>query len=308
MYPVLETEKLLLRPFQEDDIDAMFHLCSNSKLTKPVDWLLAKNKEQAEDFLKIIMDCKMYWAIVFKPENKIIGVYGFNHIALKTAKKREKTFIWFLVDEEYQNKGIEKEATKKVLHFAFFGAKTKLIGANKNNYIHNAAAIKALEECGFVQFNLSKNNYDALNAYGDNENQIYQHNPPVSPHSYNKPVRKIDGIIYIKQPTEYLCGQAVIAMLANVSVDDIIEVMQNDKGAGTPLMREALEYYGIKAKKRIYYTDGVQLPECCILSLKLPGYGHWSLYYKGTYYDPEFGESNEIPINAKLIAYMEIAN
>lgn len=306
MYPILETEKLLLRPFHQNDINEMFHLCSNKNLTNPVNWPLSENIKQAEDFLNIIIDCEMYWAIVFKPENKIIGVYGFNHIALKTAKKREKTLIWFFVDEEYQNKGIEKEATEKVLHFAFWGAKTKLIRANQDNYINNTTAIKVLEECGFVQFSLSKNNYDKLNEGENNKEQVYQYNPPVSPYSYNKPVRKIDNITYVKQPTEYLCGQAVIAMLANVSVGEIIEVMQNDKGTGTPLMRETLEYYGIKAKKRIKYTDEVQLPKCCILSLKLPGYGHWSLYYKGIFYDPEFGESNELPQNSKLVAYMEI--
>jgi len=82
--------------------------------------------------------------------------------------------------------------------------------------------------------------------------------------------------------------------------------MQNDKGTGTPLMKEALEYYGIRAKSRVRYTNAAKLPECCILSLKLPTYGHWSLYYKGKYYDPEFGESNELPQNAKLVAYIEI--
>ena len=33
-------------------------------------------------------------------------------------------------------------------------------------------------------------------------------------------------IHYIQQPTEYLCGQACVAMIANVSVDDVIRVMK----------------------------------------------------------------------------------
>ena len=33
-------------------------------------------------------------------------------------------------------------------------------------------------------------------------------------------------ILYIQQPTEYLCGQACVAMIANVSVDDVIRVMK----------------------------------------------------------------------------------
>ena len=41
-------------------------------------------------------------------------------------------------------------------------------------------------------------------------------------------------IQYMKQPTEYLCGQACVAILANASVDEVIEVIQNDKGVLFP--------------------------------------------------------------------------
>jgi len=139
----------------------------------------------------------------------------------------------------------------------------------------------------------------------------YDYEPPEkpeSPYSFKNPIRKIDAIRYIKQPTGYLCGQAVIAMLADVTVDGVIAVMQNDKGTSTPMMREALRYYGIQTatKARLKYTENAVLPDCCILSVKLPGYGHWSLYYKGAFYDPEFGVSDKLPEQAKLCYYWEI--
>ena len=52
-------------------------------------------------------------------------------------------------------------------------------------------------------------------------------------------------IHYIEQPTEYLCGQACVAMLANVSVDEVIQVINNDKSAGKKDIEKALEHYGI---------------------------------------------------------------
>jgi len=123
-----------------------------------------------------------------------------------------------------------------------------------------------------------------------------------------KPFRKVESVNYIKEPNGYLCGQSVIAMLANVSVDEVIEVMQNDKGTPTPLMRYALKYYGLQTvtNARLKYTAQTILPDCCILSLQLPGYGHWSLYFKGKYYDPEFGISDKLPEQAKLRYYWEI--
>ncbi len=129
-----------------------------------------------------------------------------------------------------------------------------------------------------------------------------------SPYSYKKPIRKIDNILYIKQPTEYLCGQAVIAMLANVTVDEVIGVMQNDKGTATSEIRDALKWYGLKTatKARQKYTEQTVLPQCCILSVKMPDYGHWSLYYKGKFYDPEFGVLDKLHEQAKLRYYWEI--
>ena len=128
-----------------------------------------------------------------------------------------------------------------------------------------------------------------------------------SPYSFDHPIRRIDSISYIKEPNGYLCGQSVIAMLAGVSVDEVIAVMQNDKGTPTPLMRRALSWYGLKTKTkpRLRYFGGI-LPDCCILSIMLPGYGHWSLYYKGKYYDPEFGVLDKLPPQAKLRYYWEV--
>ncbi len=43
---------------------------------------------------------------------------------------------------------------------------------------------------------------------------------------------ELKKITYIKQPTEYLCGQTCVAMLAGVTVGEVVAVMKNDKGAG----------------------------------------------------------------------------
>ena len=67
-----------------------------------------------------------------------------------------------------------------------------------------------------------------------------------SPYSIDYPVRKIDGISWIKEPTGYLCGQSCVAMLAAVSVDEVIKITGTDKGTGHTHIRKALNYYGIR--------------------------------------------------------------
>ena len=78
-------------------------------------------------------------------------------------------------------------------------------------------------------------------------------------------------IQYIAQPTEYLCGQACVAMIAGVSVDEVIRVMNNDKSTGKKDIERALEHYGIQQARTMTKADNrTPLPPVCILKVLLP--------------------------------------
>lgn len=120
------------------------------------------------------------------------------------------------------------------------------------------------------------------------------------------PVR-LKPIHYRKQPTEYLCGQACVAMLAGVTVEEVVSVMENDKGTGKKDIERALNHYGIRQAKTMTRADNTSaLPAVCILKVLMPGYDHWVLYYDGTYYDPEFGVMKELHQKARVQSYLEI--
>ncbi len=114
-------------------------------------------------------------------------------------------------------------------------------------------------------------------------------------------------IKYIKQPTEYLCGQACVAMLAGVVVEEVVSVMENDKGTGKKDIEKALKYYGISQAKTMTKADNHSvLPKVCILKVLLPQYAHWILYCDGKYYAPEFGVMDELYKKARIQSYLEI--
>lgn len=118
---------------------------------------------------------------------------------------------------------------------------------------------------------------------------------------------KMKEIQYIKQPTEYLCGQACVAMIANISVDEVIQVMNNNMATGKKDIEKALEHYGIAQAKTMTKADnGTSLPPACILKVLVSGYNHWILYYHGKYFDPEFGLMDELYRRAKIQSYLEL--
>ena len=322
MYPTLETERLLLVPLQENDIEDMFNLYSDPTVAATMEHFddIVSLETYKKNFIELVSGGECF-TIQNKKTQQFMG-FILSHQYIRQTKIGYSQMVVAL-KTEYWGKGYCTEATKELLHFAFVGIKTPWICANQ--FQDNPNARKVLQSCGlsfhktykmknrlYDQYRYTRANYikdKGLNAnFQDNE---YNYNLPKrtkSPYSFEKPIRKIDSITYIEQPTEYLCGQSVIAMLAGVSVNEVISVMQNDKGTSTQELRDVLKWYGLKTatKARLRYAEEMQLPECCILSVKLPEYGHWSLYYKGKYYDPEFGALNKLPEQAKLRYYWEV--
>lgn len=111
---------------------------------------------------------------------------------------------------------------------------------------------------------------------------------------------------YIKEPTDLQCGQAVLAMLGDKSVEEIIDIVGTHCETTLKQMLAALDTMGIKYNSnRIQVFDKSQLPSICILSLETPRCWHWSLYFKGEFFDPEHGIMNDFPESGRRY-YFEI--
>ncbi len=111
---------------------------------------------------------------------------------------------------------------------------------------------------------------------------------------------------HIHEPTPLQCGQAVLAMLTDKSVEEIIETVGTERETTLKQMFSALEFYGISySDKRIPVTDKKELPRVAILSLETPHCWHWSLYFEGLFYDPEYDILSDFP-PSKRRYYWEI--
>lgn len=113
---------------------------------------------------------------------------------------------------------------------------------------------------------------------------------------------------HIFEPTPLQCGQAVIAMLADVSVKEVIDIVGTDRETNLKDMKNALNAFKIGYNpERKEISDKNKLPEIAILSLQTPHCWHWSLYFKGTFYDPEYGILDDFPPSNRRY-YWEIEN
>lgn len=129
-----------------------------------------------------------------------------------------------------------------------------------------------------------------------------------SPYSFDNPVRRIDSMEVIIQPEDGLCGQSCVAMLAGLTIAEVISVMDCREWQATMgMMISALNYYGIDHSDVINYTEGraAVLPKCCIMMEKMGRYCHYLVHYDGKYYDSNLGVLEEYDMS-KLLGYLEI--
>lgn len=160
-----------------------------------------------------------------------------------------------------------------------------------------------VEDEDAIQVDISKK-HDILLHISDSLIRMDQN----SPYSFEDPIRTVDGVQVIIQPEDGLCGQTCVAMLAGVTIADVIRVMDCREWQGTMgRMISALNYYGIDHSDVITYTEGADcvLPKCCIMMERMGRYCHYLVGYDGKFYDPNLGVMEEYDMGS-LLGYLEI--
>lgn len=102
--------------------------------------------------------------------------------------------------------------------------------------------------------------------------------------------------VHIFEPDPLQCGQAVLAMLSDSTVDEIITICKNERETTFKEMKSVLEHFGISiVGGRKEAQKKPDLPKTALLSLETPKCWHWSLYFNGTFFDPEYGVLSDFP-------------
>jgi hypothetical protein len=101
------------------------------------------------------------------------------------------------------------------------------------------------------------------------------------------------------QPTDDTCGQTTVAMIAGVSVDEVIRITGVIRGTFDEEMQYALDVLGFQCGKprtvpyEDHRTSRFHFPACCVGTVQWHGLNdemyHAILINKGIVYDPAFG-------------------
>lgn len=157
-FPVITTERLILRRIAPDDKEEIYKIRSNKILMQYIDRPLAVSMADAValiDKINISFEKNegITWAVSLKNDPKLIGTIGFWRI----DKEHHRAEIGYLLQEAFQGKGIMKEAIKAALQYGFTKLRFHSVEANVNPA--NTASIKLLEQLQFIKEAHFKENF-----------------------------------------------------------------------------------------------------------------------------------------------------
>jgi [ribosomal protein S5]-alanine N-acetyltransferase len=121
--PTLETARIILRPFSEDDVDAMAKLFANPDFMRFSLGVYTERKKTF-DFIEKVMGwdrtgIPSLFAVTLRDENAVVGYCGFHH----HPEVPGEIEIGYRLHPDYWNRGLITEAARAVRDHAFTNLK-----------------------------------------------------------------------------------------------------------------------------------------------------------------------------------------
>lgn len=141
----IETERLILRNWQLDDLDDFYEYAKNPNVGPIAGWEPHLNKDVSLEVLKSFIKNDDRWAIELKENGKVIGalrIYPDENKGKYYAKD-----INYVLSDKYWGKGYMTEAVKSVIKYAFEELNIDLLAVF--HYPHNIRSRRVIEKCGF---------------------------------------------------------------------------------------------------------------------------------------------------------------
>ena len=147
---VLTTERLILTPWQESDLEDLFAYASVPGVGEMAGWPHHRTREDSQEVLRGFMEKKDVFAIVHKKDGKVIGSLGIhNSWAVNDPKYSDLVVkdIGFVLSRDYWGQGLVPEAARAVVDYCFdvLGLDALTCGY----FVDNHRSRRVIEKLGF---------------------------------------------------------------------------------------------------------------------------------------------------------------
>ena len=151
---VIETERLILRPFAITDLDDFYEYASVPGVGEEAGWPHHDSKETSLRILNHFLEEKHTFALVYKQNNKVIGSLGIEKYGSEDKLTEFDGYlgreIGYVLSGAYWGQGLMTEAVKAVINYLFNTLNYDFILCG--HFDKNNRSKRVQEKCGFVPY------------------------------------------------------------------------------------------------------------------------------------------------------------
>ena len=150
----LESERLILRPFQESDLKDFYEYASVEGVGEMAGWSHHKSIEETKKILDMFIEGDHDFAIVLKENGKLVGSVGVKEYGMEGALSEFFDYrgceLGFVLSKDYWGRGIMPEAVRAVIDYLFGVLDLDFI--TSGYYDYNVQSKRVQEKCGFLPY------------------------------------------------------------------------------------------------------------------------------------------------------------
>lgn len=159
-----ETERLILRPWREDDAEGLYKYAKDPRVGPAAGWMPHKSVEDSRDIIKNVLSADETYAIVLKETMLPIGSIGLMKPRAECYKGDNELEIGYWLGVPYWGRGIVPEAVQRLISYAF--DELQICGIWCGYYEGNDKSLRVQQKCGFVPHHTEENVFcPLLNEY-----------------------------------------------------------------------------------------------------------------------------------------------
>jgi len=144
----METERILLRPWREDDAPALYKYASDPEVGPRAGWPPHQSEQESLEIIRTIFSNDRTWAIELKETGEVIGCIGYfvhGESNIDIGENDAEAGYW--VARPYWNRGIATEALRLLIDYCIH--EKGFLSLWCDFFVDNPASGRVMEKCGF---------------------------------------------------------------------------------------------------------------------------------------------------------------
>ena len=152
---ILKTDRLVMRPWRESDLDDFFEYASVDGVGEMAGWTHHSDKDESRRILKSFIDEKKTFALEYN--GKVIGSLGveeYDEDKMPELADKAGRELGFVLSKDYWGRGLMPEAVNRAINYLFDEVKLDFIICS--HFAGNIRSERLQKKCGFKPYKKNK--------------------------------------------------------------------------------------------------------------------------------------------------------